>query len=97
MSRLYELCHRLKLQIILCDLFEDDLSDKGCLVGNTHGQWSSQLKDTLIGEYVRVITHPHEIIIVVCVKDCGYIKMTELIDVDLTDEGLSRNLTSNQN
>jgi len=33
---------------------------------------------------------------VVSVKDCGYIKMSELSDVDLDDEGLPRNLTSNQ-
>ncbi len=73
-----------------------NLPEKGRLVGNTHGQWSSQLKDTLIGKYVRVVTRAYESVIVVRVKDCGYIKMSELSDIDLADEGLPRNLTSNQ-
>ena len=50
----------------------------------------------MIGKYVRVVTRAYESVIVVRVKDCGYIKMSELSDIDLADEGLPRNLTSNQ-
>ena len=41
---------------------------------------------------------PYEsvVVIVELVKDCGYIKMSELSDVDLAGEGLPRNLTSEQ-
>ena len=55
-----------------------NLPDRGCLVVNTHGEWSSQLKHMLIGKYVRVITRSHTGIITIRVKDCGYIKMSEL-------------------
>ena len=47
-------------------------------------------------KYVRVITRAHESVIVVCVKDCGYMKMSELSDSDVVSEGLPRNLTSDQ-
>ena len=47
-------------------------------------------------KYVRVITRAHESVIVVCVKDCGYMKMSELSDSDVVSEGLPRNLTSEQ-
>ena len=65
-------------------------------MGNSHGPWSSQLKHIFIGKYVRIITRAHASIIVVRVKDCGYIKMSELSEDDLASEGLSRNLSSDQ-
>ena len=65
-------------------------------MGNRHGQWSSELKHLLIGKYDRVITRAHDSVLVVRVKDCGYIHMSELSDVDLASEGLPRNLSSNQ-
>ena len=67
------------------------------LVDNTHGEWSSQLNDMLIGKYLCVFTRAHASIFIVCVKDCGYIKMSELSDVDLAGEGLPRNFCSDKN
>jgi hypothetical protein len=73
-----------------------NLPEKGHLAGNSHGQWSSEPKHSLIGKYVRVLTRAHESIIVVRVKDCGCIKMSDLTEVDLASEGLPRDLTSHQ-
>ena len=73
-----------------------NLPERGRLVGNTHGEWSSQLKDNLIGKYIRVSTRAHGSILIVRVKDCGYITISELSDIDLAGGGLPRNLSSDK-
>jgi hypothetical protein len=73
-----------------------NLPDRGHLVGDTYGLFSSQLQHALIGKYVYFRTRSHTDVLICRVKDCGYVQMSELTESDLAAEGLPVNLSTAQ-